>query len=65
MSLPWCRHILSFPIKSGRGKGTETCGMDDVFPPEDLSSGPDTIYVYCNILCLYIPSGMPVGHAYL
>ena len=25
-SLPWCWHILSIPLTTGRGTGTETCG---------------------------------------
>ena len=29
--LPWCRHSTT-----GRGIGTETCEMDNVFPPDDL-----------------------------
>ena len=24
------------PFTTGRGVGTETCGMDNVFPPDDL-----------------------------
>ena len=29
-------------IKTGRGKSAETCGLDDVFPPEDRCSDPVT-----------------------
>ena len=25
-----------FPFTTGKGVGTETCGMDNVFPPDDL-----------------------------
>ena len=39
----------SFPLKSGRGISDETCGLDDVFPPYDLSSGPYTPFI------IYIP----------
>ena len=39
-SLPWRWHILSIPLTTGRGTGVETCGLDDVFPPDDLCSCP-------------------------
>ena len=35
-SLPWRWHILSIPLKTGRGTSAETCGLADVFPPDDL-----------------------------
>ena len=47
--LPWRWHILSIPSKTGRGISAETCGLDDVFPPEDRCSDPEThmlMYVY-------------------
>ena len=47
--LPWHRHILSIPLEAGRGISAETCGMDDVFPPDDLGSGPYTPFI------IYIP----------
>ena len=42
-SLPWCWHILSIPLITGRGTGAETCGLDDVFPPDDLCSRPEAL----------------------
>ena len=45
--LPWRWHILSIPLKAGRGTSAETCG-DGVFPPDDLGSGP------CTPLIIYI-----------
>ena len=42
-SLPWRWHILSIPLTTGRGKGTETCGLDDVFHPDDLCSRPEAL----------------------
>ena len=52
-SLPWRWHILSIPLTTGRGTGAETCGLDDVFPPDDLCSRPEAlcwyIYVYIYI----------------
>ena len=42
-SLPWCWHILSIPLTAGRGAGTETCGLNDVFPPDDLCSRPEAL----------------------
>ena len=42
-------HILSIPLKAGRGISAETCGLDDVLPPDDLGSGP------CTPFITYIP----------
>ena len=42
-SLPWRWHILSIPLPTGRGTGAETCGLDDVFPPDDLCSRPEAL----------------------
>ena len=42
-SLPWCWHILSIPLTTGRGTGPETCGLDDVFIPDDLCSHPEAL----------------------
>ena len=42
---PWRWHNLSIPLKAGRGISVETCGMDDVFPPDDLGSGPCTPFI--------------------
>ena len=47
--LPWRWHILSIPLKAGRGISAETCGLDDVFPPDHLGSGP------CTPFIIYIP----------
>ena len=42
-SLPWRWHILSILLTAGRGISAETCGLDDVFPPDDLCSRPETL----------------------
>ena len=42
-SLPWRWHILSIPLTTGRGTGAETCGLDDVFHPDDLCSRPEAL----------------------
>ena len=42
-SLSWRWHILSIPLTTGRGTGAETCGLDDVFPPDDLCSRPEAL----------------------
>ena len=42
-SLPWHWHILSIPLTTGRGTCAETCGLDDVFPPDDLCSCPEAL----------------------
>ena len=36
-------HILSIPLTTGRGTSAETCGLDDVFPPDDLGSRPEAL----------------------
>ena len=38
------------PIKTGWGTSAETCGLYDVFPPDDLGSGP-----YTQFIIIYIP----------
>ena len=45
-SLPWRWHILSIPLTIGRGTSAETCGLDDVFPPDDPSRSSVFIYIY-------------------
>ena len=56
-SLPWRLHIFSIPLTSGRGTSPETCGLDDVFPPDDLGSRPEElclyIYIYMYMHSLY------------
>ena len=44
-------HILSIPLTTGRGTSAETCGLDDVFPPDDLGSRPEAL---CKYICIYI-----------
>ena len=54
--LPWRWHILSIPLTTGRGKGVEICGLDDMFPPDDLCSRPEAlcyIYIYIYMHFLY------------
>ena len=50
-------HPLSIPLTTGRGTGAETCGLDDVFPPDDLCSRPEAlslyIYIYTYIYMLF------------
>ena len=46
--LPWLWHMLSIPLEAGWGISAETCGLDekrDVFPPDDLGSGPYTQFI--------------------
>ena len=66
-SLPWRWHILSIPLTTGRGTSAETCGLDDVFPPDDLGSVQKlcvNIYVYVYI-CMYIPyTSSVIGRIY-
>ena len=50
------------PNKTGRGISAETCGLENVFPPDDLSSGPCTSfiiyisYIIAEILVIKIDS---------
>ena len=37
-------YIISVPLKAGRGISAETCGLNDVFPPDDLGSSVHPIY---------------------
>ena len=41
---------LSSPLITGRGTGTETCGIGGVFPPDDLLIGLDA---YMNCILIY------------
>ena len=64
-SLPWRWHILSIPLTTGRGTGAETCGLDDVFPPNHLCSCPEALcsYIYIYICIFYMSSvlfGLPI-----
>ena len=38
----WRWHIFSIPLGTGPGLSAKTCGLDDVFPPDDLGCGPET-----------------------
>ena len=57
-SLQWRWHILSIPLTTGRGTSAETCGLDDVFPPDDLGSRPEALckytYIYIYIYAFLI-----------
>ena len=57
-SIPWRWHILSIPLTTGRGTGAETCGLDDVFPPDDLCSRPEALCEYVYIYNLYTCSSI-------
>ena len=50
-SFPWRWHNLSIPLKTVRGTSAETCGLDDVFPPDDddLGSRPEALLIYIYI----------------
>ena len=56
--LPWRWRVLPIPLETGRGIGAKTCGLEDVFPPDDLGSGLYTqriiIYMSCIIAALYV-----------
>ena len=40
MALAIFSYIFSILLIAGRGISAETCGLDDVFPPDDLCSRP-------------------------
>ena len=44
------------PIRSRWRKNAETCGLDDVFPPDDLSSGQHTQFIIIHIPCIIATS---------
>ena len=48
-SLLWRWHILSILLKTGGGISAKTCGLDDVFPPDDLCSRPETLCQYIDL----------------
>ena len=61
-SLPWRWHILSISLTTGRGTSAEICGLDDVFPPDDLGSRPEAL---CKYICMYIPyTNSVIGRIY-
>ena len=58
-SLPWRWHILSIPLTIGRGTSAETCGLEDVFPPDGLCSRLEALCQYVDIyIYIYICSSM-------
>ena len=64
-SLPWRWHILSIPLTTGRGTSAETCGLDDVLPPDDLGSRPEALcwYIFIYICIPYMSS--VIGRIYI
>ena len=58
--LPRRWHILSILSIAGRGIIAETCGLDDVCPPDDRCYRPDTvlIYIYLYACILYTSSAI-------
>ena len=42
-SLPWHWHILFIPLTKGWATVAETCGLDDMLPPDDLCSRPEAL----------------------
>ena len=66
-SLSWRWHILSIPLTTGRGTSTETCGLDDVFPPDDLGSCPEALcwYIYIHIYICNPYMSSVIGRIYI
>ena len=55
-----CNKITEFDIIETKiSSADENCGLDDVFPPHDLCSRPETLLIYILILLciLYTSSG--------
>ena len=46
---------VSIPLTTGRGTSAETCGLDDVFPPDDIGSRPEALCWYIYILAKLNP----------
>ena len=55
-SLPWRWHIRSTPLTTCRGTGAETCGLDDMFSPDDLCSRPEALrwYIYIYAFSIWV-----------
>ena len=49
-SFPWRWHIRSILSMTGRGISAEICGLDDVFPPDDLCSRSGAL---CHCIFIY------------
>ena len=54
--LLWPWYTLSIPLEAGRGISAETCGLDDVFSPDDRGSGLHIqfIIIPCIIASFYV-----------
>ena len=63
--LPWRWHILSILFITGRGISAETCGLDDMFPPYDLCSSPETLCYYIfNHTYAFLRRVLVIGRIY-
>ena len=60
-SLPWRWHILSIPLTTGRGTGTETCGVDDVSSWWPLFPSRSSVLIYIYIYMLFYMSSVFFG----
>ena len=47
--LAWRWYIPSIPLEAGHGTSAQTCGLNDMFPPDDFVSGPYAPFI------IYIP----------
>ena len=51
---------MIFGLEQGRGTSAETCGLDDVFPPDDVSSLAPVqklcvnIYIYIYAFLIWV-----------
>ena len=65
-SFPWRWHIRSILSMTGRGISAETCGLDDVFPPDDLCSRPGALshYVFIYTYAFFIRV-LVIGYIYI
>ena len=52
--LPWRWHIRAILLIAGRWISAETCGLDNVFPPDDLCSRQETLCWYVSIRMHYL-----------
>ena len=59
-----CANSPTCILTTGRGTSAETCGLDVVFPPDDLGSRPEALCWYiCIYICMYIPyTSSVIGH---
>ena len=63
-SPPWRWHIHAILLTAGGVIGVETCGLDGVFPTDDLCSRPETLYWYIYLYVCILYTSCVMGRIY-